>query len=135
MKKKLNPFTQNFDLVPFEVFSKATDPTVNDDVNAGYGVSDEWTNSVTKAIFKCTDNSAGAAVWFNFVNASSNDKNLVVPFTNKTGIQVNHNFGKYPSVTVTDASGEEITGEVIHNTLNQCTINFNTVVSGTIILN
>jgi len=135
MKKKLNPFTQNFDLIPFEVFSKTSDPTVNDDVNSGYGRGDEWTNTVTDQIFKCLNNTAGAAVWFNFVNAASNDKNLVVPFTNKTGVVINHNFGKYPSVTVTDASGEEITGEVIHDTLNQCTINFNTAISGTIILN
>lgn len=135
MKKKLNPFTQNFDLVPFETFAKAFDPNAHHDVNSGYAVSDEWTNTVTKAIFKCTDNAAGAATWFNFVDASGNDLNMEVPFTNQTQVVIDHNFGKQPSVTVTDDTGEEIGVEVIHNTINQCTINMSTALSGNIILN
>ena len=135
MKKKFNPFTQNFDLVPFETYSKATDPTPGDDSQFGFAVGDEWTNYMSKAIFKCIDNAAGAAVWFNFVDASAVDKNKTFQFVNQTQKVIVHNFGKYPSVTVVDQTGEEIEVEVIYDSINQCTINLNTASSGVIILN
>jgi len=135
MKKILNPFTGNFDLVPFQTYNKAVDPTINDDTNLGYAQGDEWTNSVTQAIFKCIDNAAGAAVWFNFVNAAAVDKNKTFQFVNQTQKVIVHNFGKYPSVTVVDQTGEEIEVEVIYDSINQCTINLNTASSGVIILN
>ena len=135
MKKKINHFTQNFDIISFETYQSTNDPTENNDASKGVAISDEWINTATGAIFKCTDATTGSAVWFNFVNAANNDKNLVVPFSNKTGIVINHNFGKYPSVTVMDTSNEEIEAEVIFNNLNRCTINLNTAISGTIILN
>jgi len=40
-----------------------TDPTVNEDVNDGFEEGDRWINPVTKDIFICLDNSAGAADW------------------------------------------------------------------------
>jgi len=135
MKKKFNPFTGNFDLVPFETYSRAYDPTATCDASQGYAVGDEWTNTVTKGVFKCVDNTTGAAVWFNFVNADAQDKNLVVPFTNQTSVVIDHNFGKYPSVEVMDTTGETIEVEIIQNSVNRCSVNLNMATSGTIILN
>ncbi len=38
-------------------------PTVTDDATAGYTVGSHWINTVTDAIYVCTDSSNGAAVW------------------------------------------------------------------------
>lgn len=43
--------------------SSTADPTVNDDVNAGYGVGTLWVNTNTDQSFILVDNTAGAAVW------------------------------------------------------------------------
>ncbi len=43
--------------------SSASFPTVNDDVSLGYSVESRWLYTPTNAVFICTDNSDGAAVW------------------------------------------------------------------------
>lgn len=43
---------------------------------------------------------------------------------------VNHNLGFFPNVMSFDTTGEEIVGQVIHNTINQLTIVFSAPVSG-----
>jgi len=40
-----------------------TDPTVNDDINDGYGVGSRWLNTSNDKEFICTDNASGAARW------------------------------------------------------------------------
>lgn len=40
-----------------------TNPTANDDIDAGYEIGSRWTNTVTKAAFLAVDVTAGAAVW------------------------------------------------------------------------
>ena len=40
-----------------------TDPTVNDDVDAGYAVNSTWINTSSGEAFVLVDNTAGAAVW------------------------------------------------------------------------
>jgi hypothetical protein len=40
-----------------------TDPTVNDDADAGYQVGDHWVNETTGHEFVLTDSTTGAAVW------------------------------------------------------------------------
>lgn len=40
-------------------------PTVNDDINAGYDIGSRWTNTATGTVFFCSDSTAGAAVWKN----------------------------------------------------------------------
>lgn len=44
-------------------YSATTDPTVNDDTGAGYGVGSAWVNTTTDTAFVCLDASSGAAVW------------------------------------------------------------------------
>jgi len=43
--------------------SATTDPTINDDVNAGYSVFSKWINTSTEEIWVCVDDAAGAANW------------------------------------------------------------------------
>jgi len=45
------------------VYNKSADPTVTDDVNAGYVVGDKWLNNTADTFWICFDNSAGAADW------------------------------------------------------------------------
>jgi len=40
-----------------------TDPTINDDINAGYSRGSRWINTVTNKGFLCLDNSSGVSVW------------------------------------------------------------------------
>ncbi len=39
------------------------DPTVNDDVDDGYGVNSLWFNTTDETVFACFDATSGAAVW------------------------------------------------------------------------
>tara|TARA_R100000353_G_scaffold133785_1_gene94844 strand:- start:1869 stop:3077 length:1209 start_codon:yes stop_codon:yes gene_type:complete len=49
--------------------------------------------------------------------------------------QVNHNLGKYPSVTTVDDNGNLIYGDVVYNSDDQITITFSAGVSGKVYLN
>lgn len=44
-------------------FTATVDPTVTDDVNAGYTTGSLWLNAVTREMFRCVDPSSGAAIW------------------------------------------------------------------------
>lgn len=48
---------------------------------------------------------------------------------------VAHNMGKFPSVTIVDTAGDEVEGEVRHNSINQLTITFTAAVAGKAYLN
>lgn len=48
---------------------------------------------------------------------------------------VNHNLGKFASVTVVDTANDEVIGSVSYNGLNQVTITFSSAVSGKAYLN
>ena len=52
------------------VYTSTSDPTVDDDADAGYVVMDEWLNTSTPAYFKLYDSTVGAAVWREFTFAS-----------------------------------------------------------------
>ncbi len=134
MKKVFNPFTMNFDLVPFDVFKATRNPTENDDYMAGYSIGDEWINTVSNSVFICTQQMSGEAVWKPMVSTSE-DRNLVYPFVNQSVVTIVHNFGKFPSVTILDNLEEEIMADVDHVSNNQCVITFNSQVSGKVILN
>lgn len=43
----------------------SVNPSVTDDVDAGYNVGSVWTNTTSREHFRCFDNTAGAAVWDN----------------------------------------------------------------------
>lgn len=46
------------------------DPTVHDDIAAGYGTGTAWLNTINKKFFILKDNTAGAAVWSLVVDSS-----------------------------------------------------------------
>jgi hypothetical protein len=134
MKKVFNPFTMNFDLVPFNVYQQTRNPGENDDTMAGFNIGDEWTNTETMQCFKCTHNATGEAMW-RCISVSSTDKNMVFYYCNATVVTMDHFMGKIPAVTIVDEMEEEIMGDVDHVSINRCVVTFNQEISGKIILN
>lgn len=64
------------------------------------------------------------------------DKNyLHVQGTPATVWTIQHDLGKYPSVTVIDSSGQEMVGTVVHNSINQTVVTFTASFSGQATLN
>jgi len=68
--------------------------------------------------------------------SGSGDKNKVVNLTpsNATFV-VNHDLGKFPAVSVIDGALEEVQCEVEYNSINQCTLTFNSQFTGQAIFN
>ncbi len=134
MKKVFNPFTMDFDYVPFSIYQFPRNPDENCDSMAGYQIGDEWTNTESMQVYKCTHNATGEAMWRILCNSSS-DKHLEYDFYNQCVVILDHNFGKFPAVTLTDDMGEEIIGDVDHFTNNRIVVTFDREVTGKIILN
>lgn len=53
-------------------------------------------------------------------------------FTNQTQVQVLHNRGYRPTVTITDLNGDEVTTDVDHTSANEFYVRFAAPSSGTI---
>lgn len=49
--------------------------------------------------------------------------------------EINHNLGRFPSITTVDSAGSEITGAVTYNNENKITVVFNSATSGNAYLN
>jgi len=58
------------------------------------------------------------------VSGIGNDKSFVQEFTNKETVEVNHSFGRYPSVTVVDSGHTEVEVTVDHTSVNQCVVSW-----------
>lgn len=63
------------------------------------------------------------------------DKNYTTTFTNSDFIVVNHNLGKYPSVTVINSANDEVIGSVEYINLNTIEVTFIGSFSGRITCN
>lgn len=63
------------------------------------------------------------------------DANFTYPFTALSVVVVTHNLGKYPAVSVIDSANDTVTGDIVHNSINQLTITFNAPFTGTVICN
>lgn len=59
----MNAFRALADRVPTTKYDATTDPTVNDDTDAGYYVGSKWYNLNAGTIWECLDATVGAAVW------------------------------------------------------------------------
>jgi hypothetical protein len=46
-------------------------PLVSDDISLGYSIGSEWINETNGKIFRCVDNSEGAALWLQITNISA----------------------------------------------------------------
>ena len=70
-------------------------------------------------------------------SAKQGDLNkLVVLPGNSLVYVINHNLNKYPSVSVIeDSTGNQVYGDVQYNTVNQCTLTFTSLVTGTATFN
>ena len=61
--------------------NKTSNPTVNDDILLGYYEGDFWINDTTPAVYQCTDNAAGAAVWI-LEEAVATAANVIIKTSN-----------------------------------------------------
>lgn len=68
-------------------------------------------------------------------DTGSGDKTYRVTFTDAESQVVEHNLGKYPSVVFKDSAGTEYEVSVNHDSLNQCTVTWNTPITGSITCN
>ncbi|MCP3696995.1 MAG: hypothetical protein GY920_00270, partial [Aliivibrio sp.] len=70
-----------------------------------------------------------------YVDALS-DKNFVFPQALPSATWViQHNLGKFPSITVVDTANTVVYGEYIFNSINQTTLNFSFAFAGKAYLN
>ena len=70
-----------------------TDPTITDDINAGYSKASVWINTATETIFILVDSSSGSAVWrkimpehpyfFEYVESEPKSETILSDFVEK----------------------------------------------------
>jgi hypothetical protein len=73
----------------------------------------------------------------NYDSSATGDLNFTFSLPgNALSYLVTHNLNKFPSVSVFESgTSSEIYGEVVYNNLNQCTITFTSLVTGTATFN
>ena len=82
-----------------------------------------------------TNGTAGNVTFVNNVLSIPRDTYTHDQQTASSTWVINHNMGKYPSVTIIDTAGDEVEGEVKHDSQNKITINFSSAFSGKAYLN
>jgi hypothetical protein len=90
-----------------------SNPTVNDDYNAGYRVGYLWLNTSGNILWQCIDHTPGAAVWvrINSVVDMQFDFDTVLDTTTATGA----NWDDLLSLITSDEIGEDATYVCIFN--------------------
>lgn len=63
------------------------------------------------------------------------DKNFVENFIAQSAVTVTHNLNKYPSVLITDSSGDEVECAVNHVSVNQLVATFSSSFTGRVVCN
>ena len=96
-----------------------SNPTVNDDINDGYGIGTIWINTATDTSFILVDSNAGAAIWNQIDNESGSvngtDANNFVLDQDGTGGDVTLQFG----TTITRLFGWDGTNNYVSTFDNQ----------------
>jgi len=103
------------------IYAFAADPTIDEDADAGYVVGDDWVNTSTDAIWMCTDNSNGAAVWRNLsdiLNAPGGAKSMVLSFASGSSKHVSTNSPTYESLAHLVYAGSDAVGPILEFNLN-----------------
>jgi len=67
--------------------------------------------------------------------SDATDKNYVQDFTNSDEVVVTHSLAKYPAVTITDSTGEQVQADVEHVSINQLIARFSSSFTGKIVCN
>jgi len=93
-----------------------------------------YDDNVSQKVLKRYDTMSSS--WI-ILSASGVDKNQVISFTAQTNLSITHTLNKLASVTIIDASGLQIVGQVQYNlsNLNLINITFSTAQTGFVILN
>jgi hypothetical protein len=106
----------------------------------------EWNYAYQKTVesVEVMNNGDSFTIILNFIDNTSisetfivgQDKNYVhdQQTASDTWI-INHNLGKFASVGIVDTAGDEVEGEVKHNSNNQVTIKFSAPISGKAYIN
>ncbi len=69
------------------------------------------------------------------VPGTSGDKHFTKNFTALAEVTVDHNLGKYPSLSIFDSAGDEVIGAVEHVSLNQLIVRFSAALTGKVACN
>lgn len=67
--------------------------------------------------------------------AFSGDKHYEQSFSNSAEVTVNHNLNKLPAVTVLNTAGDEVRGQVEHQSVNTLVVRFSSSFSGKVTCN
>jgi len=84
-----------------------TDPSINDDIDAGYSKGSTWINTATNKAFLCLNNSVGAAVW----KETTNRREIYIHEPFHTSNLVNNSIGLYGWRSKGNGGGNDITLE------------------------
>lgn len=108
------------------------DPTVTDDITKGYVAQSIWNNKLSNKAFICLDNAAGAAIWEEITNSTSNSMvNLPIaeldPLVNPGEI-VRYDPGT--STYVLAKANNVMEAEVIGILLSKSATSFNILING-----
>ena len=100
-----------------------SNPTITNDVNAGYAPGSTWLNTSTNRRFVCVNNTASAAVWHEFVAVASN---TITPETTNT-VDIGSSSLKYKDIHLAGnalvGGTLGVTGTTTLGTLNGTTAN------------
>lgn len=67
--------------------------------------------------------------------AGTGDKSFEQDFADLSLLEITHNLGKRPSITVIDSAGDEVEGDYSYPDFNNVSISFSAPFSGKVILN
>lgn len=88
-----------------------SDPTVNDDSNAGYEVLSRWVNTTTNVIFGCADDSPGAAVWRQLTEIAENPATVSLDLADGILVRDASNNNEYSVVPPSDVLSARVDTE------------------------
>lgn len=69
------------------------------------------------------------------LEGGTGDKNFEQDFADASQLDITHNLGKRPSITVIDSAGDEVEGDYRYPDFNNVSISFSAPFSGKVILN
>jgi hypothetical protein len=121
----LSPIIITGGLVPRGEYDNGTAYSVGDSVSYG--------NSSYVCISASTGNLPTNTTYWQLL--AEGDANYEQSFTSASTVTVTHNLGKKPAVHIQDSTGDEVEGDVHHDSNNQLTITFSAAFTGKVVCN